>query len=74
MGIWTNLSAGLRSLFRKKRGEQELDEELRDYLEKSTVEKMRTGMTREGARRAARNGRCGSGKRRRAIRELGDAC
>ena len=54
MGIWTNLSAGLRGLFRKRKEEQELDEELRDFLEKSTAEKMRVGMSREAAVRAAR--------------------
>jgi putative ABC transport system permease protein len=54
MGLWTNLSGGLRGLFGKRRAEQELDNELRDFLEKSTVEKMRSGMTREEALRAAR--------------------
>ena len=54
MGIWTNLSAGLRGLFRKRKAEQELDEELRDFLHKSTAEKMRAGMSREAAVRAAR--------------------
>lgn len=54
MGIWTNLSAGLRGLFRKRKEEQELDEELRDFLHKSTAEKMRAGMSREAAVRAAR--------------------
>jgi putative ABC transport system permease protein len=54
MPIWTNLSAGLRGLFRKKQAEQEIDDELHDFLEKSTAEKMRAGMTREEARRAAR--------------------
>jgi len=54
MGFWTNLSAGLRGLFRKKRSEQELDDELGDFLEKSAAEKMRAGMSREQARRAAR--------------------
>ncbi len=34
--------------------EQELDDELRDFLEKSTADKMRAGMTREEAHRSAR--------------------
>jgi predicted permease len=34
--------------------ERELDDELRDFLDKSTAEKMRRGMTREEAGRAAR--------------------
>lgn len=54
MGIWTNFSAGLRGLFRKRKEEQELDEELRDFLGKSAAEKMRAGMSREAAVRAAR--------------------
>jgi predicted permease len=54
MGLWTSLSAGLRGLFRKKQTERELDEELRDFLEKSAAEKMRSGMSREEAQRAAR--------------------
>ena len=54
MPIWTSLSAGLRGFFRKRQTEQELDEELRDYLDQATTEKMRAGMNREEARRAAR--------------------
>jgi putative ABC transport system permease protein len=52
--MWTNLWGGIRGLFGKRRVEQELDDELRDFLEKSTAEKMRAGMTREEARRRAR--------------------
>lgn len=52
--MWTNFWGGVRGLFRKERAEQEMDEELRDFLEKSTAEKMRVGMTREEAQRAAR--------------------
>jgi putative ABC transport system permease protein len=54
MGLWINFFAGLRGLFRKKRAEQELDEELRDYLDKAAAENMRSGMTREEAFRRAR--------------------
>jgi predicted permease len=54
MGIWKTLSAGVHGLFRKREAEQELDEELRDYLDKSTAEKMRSGMIREEAMRRAR--------------------
>ena len=52
--MWTNFWGGIRGLFRKERAEGELDDELRDFLEKSTAEKMRAGMTQEEARRAAR--------------------
>ena len=54
MAMWKNFYGGLRSLFRKEQTERELDDELRDYLEKSAAEKMRRGMTREEAYRAAR--------------------
>lgn len=52
--MWTNLSKGIRGLFGKKKSEQELDDELRDYLEKASAEKMRAGMSREEAFRQAR--------------------
>ena len=52
--MWKNFSDGVRGLLGKRRVEQELDEELRDFLEKSAAEKMRAGMTREEAQRAAR--------------------
>jgi len=52
--MWTNFWSGIRGLFGKRRAEQELDEELRDYLSKSSEEKMRAGMTREEAMRKAR--------------------
>jgi predicted permease len=45
---------GFRALFRKSRAEEELDAELRAYLESSIDEKMRAGMAREDAIRAAR--------------------
>lgn len=54
MGLWRSLTGGLRGLFGKKRSEQELDDELRDFLEKSAAEKMRAGMTPEQAHRSAR--------------------
>jgi len=46
--------AGLKGLFRGKRLERELDEELQSYLESSVDMKVRSGMTPEDARRAAR--------------------
>jgi predicted permease len=48
------LIAGLKALFRRQRDEQELDEELRAYLECSVAAKISAGMTPEDARRAAR--------------------
>ena len=43
----------LRSLFRRGRVEQELDEELRDHVERQIGEHVARGMTPEAARRAA---------------------
>jgi predicted permease len=48
------LLAGLKALLRSHRVEQELDEELRAYLETSVEEKIRAGMDRRDASRAAR--------------------
>jgi predicted permease len=48
------LICGFHALFRKHRVEEELDEELRAYLETSIEQKMDTGMAREDATRAAR--------------------
>jgi len=45
---------GLRALFHKKEVEQEMDEELRGYLDAAVKEKMRSGMNQEQALRAAR--------------------
>src|SRR5216110_3303269 len=44
----------LRSLFRWARADQELDDELRDHLERKTEEYVAQGMTQEEAHRRAR--------------------
>src|SRR5438270_1887108 len=44
----------LRSLFRWAQADQELDEELRDHLERKTKEYVAQGMTQEEAHRRAR--------------------
>jgi hypothetical protein len=44
----------LRSLFRKERVSQELDEELNGFLEMTAEEKMKQGMSRKDALRAVR--------------------
>ena len=49
-----SIVAGIRALFRKKEVEQEMDEELRGYLDAAVKEKMRLGMSQEQALRAAR--------------------
>ena len=45
---------GLRALFRKSREEEDLDGELRAFLDAAVEQKMRSGMSREKAIRAAR--------------------
>ena len=54
MSIFRNFIAGLRTLFRKERVEQELDEEVRGYIEALVEEGIRAGMPREQAVRATR--------------------
>jgi putative ABC transport system permease protein len=54
MSVLKVIGGGLRALFRKQQEERELDEELRAYVESAAEEKMRIGMSREDAWRAAR--------------------
>jgi predicted permease len=54
MGRLRRAVGGLLALVRSRRTERELDEEVRAYLEASIQEKMRAGMAREDAARAAR--------------------
>ncbi len=54
MSLLPTMVGGLRSLFRKKRVEKELDEELRGFLDMAAEEKMKHGMSREEALRAVR--------------------
>ena len=54
MRLLSNLIHGFRSLFRKGAIESEMDEELRSFVEASTADKLRRGMTPEQAIRAAR--------------------
>jgi len=54
MSFLRNLAGGLWGLFRKEQVEREMDEELGGYLDTAVNEKMRRGMSREEAMRAAR--------------------
>ena len=54
MSFLKNFTCGLRALFHKKQIEQDMDEELRGYLDAAVQEKMRSGMSNEQALRAAR--------------------
>ena len=63
----------LRSLFRRRRVEQELDEELRYHLEEAIRERTDSGMSAEQARRErpARDS-AGSIRQRRAVAMLAE--
>jgi len=50
----TRLAGGFRALFGPRRAEQELDDELRQFLDAATDEKLRAGISRAEAERAAR--------------------
>ena len=54
MGLLSNIAKGLRSLFQRNRIEREMDDELREFVEASTADKLRNGMPLEQAARAAR--------------------
>ena len=54
MSLIRSLAAGLRSLFRKEQVDRELDEELTGFLEMATEEKIKSGTSREDARREVR--------------------
>src|SRR5690348_9269547 len=54
MPFLQNIAAGLRSLFRKKRAERELDEELRGFMDMAAEENMKQGRNPKDARRAVR--------------------
>ncbi|MBS1805938.1 MAG: ABC transporter permease [Acidobacteria bacterium] len=51
---WNRLVAGFSSLFSKRRKREELDEELRAYLQVAVEERIRSGMTEADAWRSAR--------------------
>jgi len=54
MSLLRSITSGLRSLFRKKQVERELNEELGGYLEMAVDEKMKQGLSRKEALRAVR--------------------
>src|SRR5262247_99330 len=60
----------LRSLFRRRQVEQELDEEIRYHLERQTQERIATGMTPEEARYAALRAMGGIERRKEECRDM----
>ena len=55
MPIWSRFFGGLRALFHRREAEQEMDDELRAFLEASTERKIQAGMSATEAYRAARD-------------------
>src|SRR5262245_7610642 len=60
----------LRSLFRRRRGEEELDEELRYHIERQIEEHISKGMTEEEARYAALRAMGGVERRKEECRDM----
>jgi predicted permease len=54
MGLLSNIAQGVLSLFHRDRIEHEMDDELREFIEASTADKLRRGMSAEQAAHAAR--------------------
>jgi putative ABC transport system permease protein len=54
MSLLRNITGGLRSLFRKKQADRELNEELSGFLEMAAEEKIKQGQSRRDAFRAVR--------------------
>jgi putative ABC transport system permease protein len=54
MSVVTRVVGGIVGLLRRTRQEQELDAELQEFLERAIEDKVRAGMSRETATRAAR--------------------
>src|ERR1700677_2828219 len=54
MRLLSNITRGIRSLFHREGIEREMDDELRGFVEASTADKQRRGMSAEQAARAAR--------------------
>src|SRR5580698_8877215 len=54
MGLLSNFAQGIRSLFQRDRLERDMDDELRGFVEASTAEQLRRGMSAAQAARAAR--------------------
>ena len=53
MGIWSRAASVVRNLFRRRRVEQDLDDELRAWVDLRVDEQERDGLSRADARRAA---------------------
>lgn len=54
MSLLRKFAGGVRALLQKRHAEREMDEDLGEYLQAAVTDKMRSGMSREDALRAAR--------------------
>lgn len=54
MSLWRQITRGLRVLTKREKADQEIDEEVKDYLERAAAELEASGLTPENAGRAAR--------------------
>jgi predicted permease len=71
MSFLRNITAGLRSLFRKEQVDRDLDEELRAYQDMATEEKIKQGMSRKEALREVRLERGGVDAAKEVVRSGG---
>jgi putative ABC transport system permease protein len=71
MSLLRRVAGGLRALVRPQRGEQELDAELRDFLESAVERKLRAGFTPDEALRAARLELGSAGAVKERVRDVG---
>jgi len=71
MSMWRSMRAGLRNLLSRADADRELDDELRHYLDLSINEKIRAGLSREDAERAARIEMGGVQQSKETVRSAG---
>jgi predicted permease len=74
MSFLRSMALGLRSLFRKQQVRQELDDELRDFLEMAAEKKIKQGMSCQDALRAVRLEHGSLDTTKEAVRAAGWEC
>src|SRR5438876_4270970 len=70
MAILSHISSLARNLFRNRRVERELDDEVRGYIELLTAEKIKSGMSANEARRQAMIETGGTEQVKQQVREV----
>ncbi|HEV8397911.1 MAG TPA: ABC transporter permease [Vicinamibacterales bacterium] len=71
MPLLSRVGAGIVALLRRTRQEQELDAELQQFLEMAIEDKVRVGMSREAATRAARMELGSTAALKQGVRDVG---